>query len=467
MSLINDMLKDLDGNPAGRRPVSRPPAPVEASSWRACLLPGLAVICVIYWVMFEWNIFGILPDSSQVPAGVESVPMDQSWLGQLQQAEAILAARERESAAVDSEEAGNTFEPIASGVPVATAAVGPHGRSTQAQIQTPDPVNGSSAPVARLSRAQLPITQEADQAIVQRLLQSAEQALAADRLTVPESNNAFYFYSTILLADPANEMALQGIERVRQRYLALIDGEISRNQPELARRYLDGAARAGLDGGTLAQRRANLENAVYQAAAPGPAAQRVATGSPQRMDRNLARALQQKGLAGREQQALQWIENGAAITRTVLALTGLYSEMGATVRLQHLQDQLAARQMDLQILPAAHMHWIARDTDLAIRRLQETQFSDAAELARLRLLAGLLQETGAFEAASDTYAKLVDLPGATSNDWLGLAVTLDAQNRHHAAWQAYQNLAGQQLPGGDIANFVQQRLNDLALTRQR
>lgn len=473
MSLINDMLKDLDGNPAGRRPVRRTAAPAAPVPWRTWLLPGLAVLCVLYWVLFEWNVLGFVPDSSQNLPVVESVPMDSGWLDQLQQAEAILAARKRESAIASQTDTGtNTGTSTAMANPATTAVINP-----RESDKTPIPgTQESSAAATTLTAAvsnqpnsfnSMPGTDtfEMDDAVVRRLLQSAEQALAVDRLTVPESNNAFYFYSTILLADPANKDALQGIEQVKQRYLALIDGAISRNEPDLARRYLDGAARAGLDSQILEQRRSGLGSPANDGSEA--ALQRVATGSPQRTDRNLARALQQKGLTGREQQALQWVTDGAPVTHTVLALTGLYSDMGATVRLQNLQRILASRQMDLQVLPAAHMHWLARDADLAIRRLQEVQFDDAAEVARLRLLAGLLQETGAFEAASDTYAKLVDLPGATSHDWLGLAVSLDAQNRHHAAYQAYQNLAGQQMPSPDIANFIQQRLSDLALTRHR
>src|SRR5690606_16705683 len=100
MSLINDMLKDLDGNPAGRRPVRRTAAPAAPMPWRTWLLPGLAVLCVLYWVLFEWNVLGIVPDSSQNLPMVETLPMDSSWLDQLQQAEAMLAARKRHSAIV-------------------------------------------------------------------------------------------------------------------------------------------------------------------------------------------------------------------------------------------------------------------------------------------------------------------------------------------------------------------------------
>lgn len=457
MSLINDMLKDLDGKPASRRPVRRATAPAVPVSWRAYLLPGLAVLCVFYWVLFEWNVFGIMPDRPQAIPKAEPVPMNQSWLDQLEQAEAILAAREREAASrPDANTTDTDTQPA----------------TTVLRSQTTLPV---ARPIASTSAQSSPVQKETSSAsiettepVIQRLLQSAEQAFAADRLTVPDKNNAFYFYSTILLADPTHVMALQGIEKIRRRYLVLFDGAMDRNDPAQARRYLDGAARAGMNSDTLEQSRARLASLLESESRAGtPSSQRVAIQSPQRKDRNLARALLQKGLAGRESQALQWVTGGESVTRTVLALTSLYSDSGATTRLDNLQQILASRKNNLQALPAAHRHWLGGDTDLAIRRLQEVQFDDAAEVARLRLMAGLLQETRAFAAASDTYAKLVELPEATSHDWLGLAVTLDAQNRQQAAYQAYQNLASQRLPSADIANFIQQRLSDLALTGQR
>ena len=65
---------------------------------------------------------------------------------------------------------------------------------------------------------------------IERLIEAAAQALAEDRLTTPESDNALSLYQAVLALDPENQRAQRGFEKIVERYvkLALIAAERQR-----------------------------------------------------------------------------------------------------------------------------------------------------------------------------------------------------------------------------------------------
>jgi len=79
---------------------------------------------------------------------------------------------------------------------------------------------------------------EIQQEIAQRLRQ-AEQHLAANRLTVPAANNAFSEYRAVLDLEPDNPIALQGLDAIAERYVALVRRELNRNRYQQARQFVD------------------------------------------------------------------------------------------------------------------------------------------------------------------------------------------------------------------------------------
>lgn len=56
---------------------------------------------------------------------------------------------------------------------------------------------------------------------VDRLLEAAAQALAEDRLTTPESDNALVLYQEVLELDPDDPRAQRGFEKIVERYVKL------------------------------------------------------------------------------------------------------------------------------------------------------------------------------------------------------------------------------------------------------
>lgn len=79
---------------------------------------------------------------------------------------------------------------------------------------------------------------ELRQEISQRL-QQAEQHLAANRLTVPARNNAFEEYRAVLNLEPDNPTALQGLDAIAERYVALVRRELNRNRYQQAQQFVD------------------------------------------------------------------------------------------------------------------------------------------------------------------------------------------------------------------------------------
>lgn len=74
------------------------------------------------------------------------------------------------------------------------------------------------------------------------LLESAGQALAADRLTTPPADSAFRYYSLALALVPDQAAARRGIERIVERYLELAVRAIDRRRWASARTMLARAA---------------------------------------------------------------------------------------------------------------------------------------------------------------------------------------------------------------------------------
>lgn len=69
---------------------------------------------------------------------------------------------------------------------------------------------------------------------IDSLLKQAEQAMEESRLTTPEQTSAYHYYNTVLAIDGQNEVALQGIRRIEQKYTKLAQQALLNKKPEQA-----------------------------------------------------------------------------------------------------------------------------------------------------------------------------------------------------------------------------------------
>lgn len=80
---------------------------------------------------------------------------------------------------------------------------------------------------------------EASPAVKKALLWLGRQSLDEFRLTYPPKNNAHYYFSKLLEADPGNEQAITGILMIAERYAILADQSLAKNDYEKSRAYIN------------------------------------------------------------------------------------------------------------------------------------------------------------------------------------------------------------------------------------
>jgi len=79
---------------------------------------------------------------------------------------------------------------------------------------------------------------ETEQNLIDQYMAKANENFAALRLTTPADNNAYYYYKLVLEIDPQHEGAQKGTEQIFDRYVALINRAIEKNEPDIAKAYL-------------------------------------------------------------------------------------------------------------------------------------------------------------------------------------------------------------------------------------
>ncbi|MCP4789205.1 MAG: hypothetical protein GY881_03105 [Gammaproteobacteria bacterium] len=76
---------------------------------------------------------------------------------------------------------------------------------------------------------------------VELWLAQAEIAMRRDHLTTPASNNAYAFYIRVLMQDETNQKAMQGLERIVQRYLQLAKNSHKKGKRKQVQLFLNRA----------------------------------------------------------------------------------------------------------------------------------------------------------------------------------------------------------------------------------
>lgn len=88
---------------------------------------------------------------------------------------------------------------------------------------------------------------------IQQLLNAAERALAADRLTKPAHDNAYDRFQAVLLLRPNHPQAISGLQQVMLRYLALARQSAARSELGKARALLERARQVDKDSVQIAE----------------------------------------------------------------------------------------------------------------------------------------------------------------------------------------------------------------------
>lgn len=426
MSLLNDMLRDLDQQRgAGNRTPSEPiiatavPRKVALKHW---WLPVTALLAVGYFVVAEKNLLGFSPSPQQnylevpKPSSVNS-----EWLAEMEQ-------QEQRSVAAKLALANENAVPFMGN------------SSPDEPANKPREVSG--APVSDGHS----LTNNLEAGGLEGDAHSGVYPVVA----LPTAAN-----SPQLAAPPPTVNAETG-----SRTLPDVDAN---PLPANSRPATEAISAAPAPTTSLVR----AASATAQIPRSPPPAPRV-TLSPEDRDYSIARDLNANTLALREDAAWVWLREGAVIDQTAFALADLYRARSHFGKLQDLRDLLAHRAPNLVPYVLAQQALLEQDWPAAIRALGNARFQGPAEAQRLRLLGGIYQNTQQYPQALDVYSQLVGRRDAQVNDWLGQAVALDALGNRQGARDAYRRVHQMQHPDPQVNTYAQRReyeLSQLSLSR--
>lgn len=442
MSLINDMLRDIDRveQPTEARVLPAGLAPVEPkkSDIKRYWLPGLAATAVLYAVVVEWNALGLFSSKKSPMPIPEPVAFNSKWLN----VTAELAPQD----ATDAEEVISVSKENSS-IESASSAL----------VEIPAVSANPDTQIASNTNAQTASNTDA----IARLLNAAELAVQENRLTSPVGDNAYQYYKTVLLLDKTNEAALQGIASLQQRYIALLESAVKDERFEAAQRYIKGAQVVGVADSALSvyqeRLRAGEKKPVVQT--QKPVITLAVTG-----DEQMSAELRAKGWRA-ESSVLNWLASASEIGQTAVALADFYAAQNRVNELLKLEELLQKRGHATAYYAAAQTAVLRGDYARGIQQLTSVEFSSLAEEQRLRLLGGMQQKIGDYAAAMVVYARLTERAPNNVNDWLGLAVSADGNKQIQIALRAYENVLRLRHPDTRVMQFAQLRWQELSPSR--
>ncbi|WP_421866315.1 hypothetical protein [Motiliproteus sp.] len=108
----------------------------------------------------------------------------------------------------------------------------PAGKAAQVRVEERSSPSRSTSPPSMTAAEKVRVMEVLD------LLDRADQAFKAKRLTSPQGNNALGYYQQVLQIIPGYQEAEQGIERIAERYLHWAEAAIAEGRIGAARNYL-------------------------------------------------------------------------------------------------------------------------------------------------------------------------------------------------------------------------------------
>jgi MSHA biogenesis protein MshN len=348
----------------------------------------------------------------------------------------------------------------------------------------------SSYVTTDLSNSQLQIYQLIDQ---------ASRAMVLDRLTSPDNDNAFYYYQQLLKLDSKNSIAITGMTKITDRYLQMAEMSIKKNDLAKAEFFIDKAAMVTPEDTRLTEYR---NRSVVQAAQSilagdieeirsvspdlqssisvsdpfnqstnsvqeneNPSASLSITPNPEILDKQIVTQSNELISQGFKSKAIELLENhilmypAPASEHYLLDL--YYQDKNLTAMQTLLNSNLAISAVE-QIYYRARANILQGDNSSAINLL-ESNLSLATSNENYRaLLAGLYQREQLYLQATSAYRNLLQGFKPKPAYWLGLALSLDAQNQSPAAIHAYQQVLQFEPLELQVREYAQNRIAQLS-----
>lgn len=461
MSLINDMLQDLDrrgareadGQATGEGRVALASSKLSGAPplwWPGVVLALVAMVVALVWVVWLWSTGPAQTETARTEVDLEVDRIDE------------LPASQHPS----EDTAAFSFE----------KAITPE--STFAQAQLPQPAL-SSAERERDVKSD-PLEQRANE-----LIESALEARRRDRLTRPVGDNAYDYYQQALALIPDHPQAHAGLTAITRRYRELLEAAIDEGDLDAARTHLRRARSVDpeLPGmGASVERLQALAN-TSQAEPSGQAA--PSKDAPQEAEPAHLRVTPDFASRDRRraQVARQLWENGdpsgarAELEQTLADFE--FSEVGpvesTTLLIELYLEADEPRSASALLESAAYLPPLKRtrmeaqvalyqgDTQRALSYL-EVDLEEAQEDESYRaLLARLYFSDNQPDQAAEAYRALLTDFGDEPAYWLGLGLAEDARNQAPEALRAFRRAlgSGAYARNGAIRRYLERRVDAL------
>lgn len=308
------------------------------------------------------------------------------------------------------------------------------------------------------------------------LYKNAAIALSKDRLMTPESDNAMYYFRSMLEIDGSDERALSGYKAVASRYRTLAVRLAKKGDITAAAQMLQNAEAVQPQQMSLGDLIAVMPTG--KSAEPKSKTEQVDVDPRQVTQQQVAVTRTSGGKVDDAKfLAKQYLAAGQARDAAML-LNGFMPQSatdGEFIELLHqayLNSNQASEALNLRVtlqgalpphhiakMQAAELIQSGRPAE-AIGVLEKSLPSYQQDSAYYGLLAGLYYRVQRYADAEQAYEKLLGVAPEVGSYWLGYAVALDAQSDKRAlgAFKKAQST----LPAQDAARqYVEQRVREL------
>lgn len=450
MSLLNDMFKDIDAQESKKSAIKGSPASngnkSEKQSKSKLLLPVVAGIAVIYFLLVELDIFGLMPQKAEPQDIPKPVELNSKWLDKVSE----IKSKNKEGSPAGSptnaqETAQKVTKPGATSESEAVSEV-------NAEAATDDPAN--------------------------RLVEIAYKAMDAGELLEPENLSAFQLLNSARVLSPDSPVVEDAMASFEQKLWATFNTHLQLGEESSAQRLLRLSRQRQVKDELLDRMQAVLnkileKGALATADKQGTKAESDAYKNANKsqlninvsnLDTHYATQLAGKDFYKVKESALDWaLKNLSRSPYTQIALADAYAKQFMFNELKTLQQQFSAKSPAGASYAKARLALAQNDMPTAIAALEEHNFNGAADVYRLRLLAASYQAEKSYEKAVQTYQVVTRLPQAISSDWLGLAVSYDALKTHSGAYSAYHKFLSMGHHDDRIISFARQRAAEISL----
>ncbi len=321
-----------------------------------------------------------------------------------------------------------------------------------------------------------PVTQTEPEVVsIEQLLLEGEEALAVDRLTTPLGDNAYERFQAVLAREPENVQALAGLDKVRQRYLSFIENLVKRKEFYAVPMLVSKARDVGADEAELsrllsqvtAEEEAAKLNKIMKAFEPVKRDSAPASVQPslQERDRLVSEKSEQlitnQHLEAAEKLLVGFLAENPKAVETITQLFTVYIQQGRLSDAEALINQSSHLPGFKFSYMVAQLLIQRQDLDGALRALQSQQPPLAEVPAYYALQAGLLHQQGYNEKAVGMYQLLINQDPQQAAYWLGLAVSLDSLKLVKPTLHAFEQTLRHSKSDDTYLHYVRQRIDAL------